>query len=212
MLDIITEVFLLTLLRQPGKFIQLRDCLDYRPVRSIPTTPATANTVSFDVDSTTTGPKIPENGSDILLDYQYYLPRTDKVILNKNRTFEVLQGNPSLTPVRPNDRDGAMTMYILREPAYVANTSDIEVEYIDNKRYTMRDIGNLDKRIGNLEYYTSLSLLEQNALNKQDLTILDSTNLPRFKNGIVVDSFDGTSVADVTNNDYLLLLTLKKRN
>jgi hypothetical protein len=194
-----------------GQVYELRDCLDYRPVRSIPTTPTTANTVSFDVDSTTTGPKIPENGSDILLDYQYYLPRTDKVILNKNRTFEVLQGNPSLTPVRPNDRDGAMTMYILREPAYVANTSDIEVEYIDNKRYTMRDIGSLDKRIGNLEYYTSLSLLEQNALNKQDLTILDSTNLPRFKNGIVVDSFDGTSVADVTNNDYSIAVDPRKK-
>ena len=194
-----------------GQIYQLRDCLDYRPVRSIPTSTATANTVSFDVDSTTTGPKIPENGSDILLDYQYYLPRTDKVILNKNRTFEVLQGNPSLTPVQPNDKDGAMTMYILREPAYVANTSDIDVEYVDNKRYTMRDIGNLDKRIGNLEYYTSLSLLEQNALNKQDLTILDSTNLPRFKNGIVVDSFDGTSVADVTNNDYSIAVDPKRK-
>jgi len=194
-----------------GQVYELRDCLDYRPVRSIPTTPATANTVSFDVDSTTTGPKIPENGSDILLDYQYYLPRTDKVILNKNRTFEVIQGNPSLTPVQPLDKDGAMTMYIFREPAYVANTSDIDVEYIDNKRYTMRDIGNLDKRIGNLEYYTSLSLLEQNALNKQDLTILDSTNLPRFKNGIVVDSFDGTSVADVTNPDYSIAVDPKKK-
>jgi hypothetical protein len=194
-----------------GQVYQLRDCLDYRPVRSIPTSATTANTVSFDVNSTTTGPKIPENGSDILLDYQYYLPRTDKVILNKNRTFEVLQGNPSLTPVMPNDKDGAMTMYILREPAYVANTSDIDVEYVDNKRYTMRDIGSLDKRIGNLEYYTSLSLLEQNALNKQDLTILDSTNLPRFKNGIVVDSFDGTSVADVTNNDYSVSVDPKKK-
>ena len=194
-----------------GQVYPLRDCLDYRPVRTIPTTSVTANTVSFDVDSTTTGPKIPENGSDVILDYQYYLPRTDKVILNKNRTFEVVQGNPSLTPIVPLDKEGAMTMYILREPAYVANTSEIEVQYIDNRRYTMRDIANIDKRIGNLEYYTSLSLLEQNALNKQDLTILDSTNLPRFKNGIVVDSFDGTSVADVTNADYSVSVDPKKK-
>jgi hypothetical protein len=194
-----------------GQVYQLRDCLDYRPVRTTPTSAVTANTISFDVDSTTTGPKIPENGSDIDLDYQYYLPRTDKVILNKDRSFEVLQGNPSLTPVMPNDKDGAMTLYVLREPAYVANTSDIEVQYVDNKRYTMRDIGTLDKRIGNLEYYTSLSLLEQNALNKQDLTILDSTNLPRFKNGIVVDSFDGTSVADVTNSDYSIAVDPKRK-
>ena len=181
---------------------ELRDCLDFRPVRAIPTSPATANTVTFDVDSTTTGPKIPENGSDIVLDYQYYLPRVDKVALNKNRTFEVIQGVPSLTPVEPKDKDGAMTLYVLREPAYVANTSDILIQYIDNKRFTMKDVGNIAKRVDNLEYYTTLSLLEQSAVNKQDLTILDSTNLPRFKNGIIVDAFSGSSVADVANRDY----------
>jgi len=185
-----------------GKTYYLRDCLDYRPVRTIPTSAATANTVTFNVVSSTTGPQIPDNGSDIVLDYQYYLPRIDKVALNKNRTFEVIKGIPSLTPVEPKDKDGSMTMYILREPAYTANTSDINVQYIDNRRYTMRDIGDISKRVENLEYYTSLSLLEQSAFNKQDLTILDSTNLPRFKNGIVVDSFKGHSVADVGANDY----------
>lgn len=194
-----------------GQVYELRDSLDFRPVRTTSTSAATANTVSFDVDSSTTGPKIPENGSDILLDYQYYLPRIDKVVLNKNRTFEVVEGIPSLTPVVPNDRDGSMTLYILREEAYLGSTTDIDVEYVDNKRYTMRDIGSIDRRVGNLEYYTSLSLLEQNALNKQDLTILDSTNLPRFKNGIVVDSFDGTSVADVTNRDYSVSVDPKRK-
>jgi hypothetical protein len=153
-----------------GQVYQLRDSLDYRPVRSTPTSAATANTVSFDVDSTTTGPKIPENGSDILLDYQYYLPRIDKVILNKNRTFEVVEGDPSLTPVVPNDKDGAMTLYILREAPFLSAVSDIDVEYIDNKRYTMRDIGRIEDRVKNLEYYTTLNLLEKetNFLQIQD--------------------------------------------
>jgi hypothetical protein len=90
----------------------------------------------------------------------------------------------------------------LTEPPYVANTGDISVQYINNRRYTMRDIGGIEKRVENLEYYTSLSLLEQDAVNKQDLTILDSTNLPRFKNGIIVDAFKGHSVADVTSTEY----------
>lgn len=180
---------------------ELRDCLDFRPVRANATV-ATASSVVFDVDSTTTGPKIPENGSDIILDYDYYLPRIDKVILNKNKTFEILKGVPSLTPVEPKDKDNSMTLYVLRNPAYVANTSNIQVQYINNKRYTMRDIGGIEKRVENLEYYTSLSLLEQETLAKQDLTILDTQNLPRFKNGLIVDSFDGHSVADVTKNDY----------
>ena len=46
------------------------------------------------------------------------------------------------------------------------------------------------------------SLLELEALNKQDLTIRDSTNIPRFKNGIIVDSFTGQSVSDVTKIDF----------
>ena len=188
--------------KSSGLSYNLRDCLDYRPIRTIPSSTATANTVAFDVDSTTTGPKIPENGSDLLLDYQYYLPRIDKVVLNKNRTFEVVEGIPSLNPVSPKDKDGAMTLYTLQEPAYLANTADVQIQYNDNRRFTMRDIGGISKRVENLEYYTSLSLLEQNAVGKQDLSILDSTNLPRFKNGIIVDAFSGSSVADVSNSDY----------
>jgi hypothetical protein len=183
---------------------ELRDSLDFRPVRKNATNALDSTTITktFDVDSSTTGPKIPENGSDILLDYAYYLPRIDRVVLNKNRTFDVNQGNPSLTPTIPKPLDDTMSLYILREQAYVDDTEGIQVQYINNRRYTMRDIGTLDTRIGNLEYYTSLSLLEQDALNKQDLTILDTSNLPRFKNGILVDSFKGHSVADVTSTEY----------
>ena len=196
-----------------GTFYELRDCLDFRPVRKSATNALDSGTVTtvFDVDSSTTGPKIPENGSDIILDYSYYLPRVDKVVLNKNRTFDVIKGIPSLNPVQPKNKDDSMNLYILTETPYVANTSDISVQYINNRRYTMKDIGNLDKRIGNLEYYTSLSLLEQDTINKQDLTILDSTNLPRFKNGIVVDSFKGHSVAAVTSPEYQASIDIKNQ-
>jgi len=184
-----------------GTVYQLRDSLDFRPVRANATI-ATANTIVFDVDSSTTGPKIPENGSDIILDFDFHLARNDKIILNKNKTFEVLQGVSSLTPVNPKDKDNAMTLYVLRHPPYVLNSANTQVQYINNRRYTMRDIGTIEKRVENLEYYTSLSLLEQETLSKQDLTILDSSNLSRFKNGIIVDSFKGHSIADVARNEY----------
>ena len=184
-----------------GTVYELRDSLDFRPVRANATI-ATANTIVFDVDSSTTGPKIPENGSDIILDFDFHLARNDKIILNKNKTFEVLQGVSSLNPVDPKDKDNAMTLYILRHPPYVLNSANTNVQYINNRRYTMRDIGTIEKRVENLEYYTSLSLLEQETLGKQDLTILDSSNLSRFKNGIIVDSFKGHSIADVARNEY----------
>ena len=184
-----------------GDQYELRDCLDFRPVRKDATS-SIGGAVEFDVDASVTGPKIPKNNDDIILDYSYFMPRIDKVVLNKNKTFEVIQGVSSLTPVPPRNKDNTMSLYVLNYPPYVDDTRDIQVEYVNNKRFTMRDIGTLEKRIENLEYYTSLSLLEQDTLNKQDLTILDSTNLPRFKNGIVTDGFKGHSVADVNRDEY----------
>ena len=189
---------------------RLRDCLDFRPVRADATN-GSGSSVVFDVESSTTGPKIARNGSDIILDYSFYLPRIDKVVLDKNQRFEIIQGIPELNPAVPKDKDTAMTLYILRNGAYVSDTSQIQVEYLNNRRYTMRDIGTLEKRIENLEYYTSLSLLELDTISKQDLTILDTQNIPRFKNGILVDSFSGSSVADITDPDYIASIDPIKR-
>jgi hypothetical protein len=179
----------------------LRDCLDFRPVRKAATA-AIGTGVEFDVNPSGYGPRIPRYGSAIVLDYSYYLPRIDKVVLNKNKYFEIIKGVPSLTPIVPKDKDDTMNLYLLAEPPYIANTSDVSATYFNNRRYTMKDIGALDTRISNLEYYTSLSLLEQDAINQQDSTTNFSNSLQRFKNGIVVDSFKGHSVADVTALDY----------
>jgi len=185
-----------------GKVTELRDCMDFRPVRKNATS-SLGTSVEFKNGTSSNNPKIVRAGSDIIVDYEYYLPRIDKLVLTKERNFEVLQGIPAINPKEPKDKNNTMVLYILRNPAYVSDTKEIVISYIDNKRYTMRDIGNIDKRVQNLEYYTSLSLLEQETLNKNDLTILDTSNLSRFKNGILVDSFIGHSVADVSNEDYV---------
>jgi len=179
----------------------LRDCFDFRPVRRDATQGSGSNVV-FDVEASTVGPKILKNGSDVILDYEYYLPRIDKVVLDKKGAFEIIQGIEQLNPPIPKDTDSSMTLYVLTYRPYVTSPSEIIVEYRNNRRYTMRDIGSLEKRVENLEYYTSLSLLEESTLTKQDLSILDTQNLPRFKNGILVDSFKGSSIADVSNADY----------
>ena len=64
----------------------------------------------------------------------------------------------------------------------------------------MRDIGKIEKRVDSLEYYTALSLLEKEA---SDLSIKDgATGTERFKNGILVDSFNGHNIGDVSNADF----------
>ena len=179
----------------------LRDCIDFRPVREDATS-GTGSQVIFDVDPTTTGPKILENGSNIVLDYEIYIPRIDKVVIDKSKKIQIIKGDAAVIPSAPADTSTGMTIFVLSYSPYLLNTRDINVQQINHKRYTMRDIGKIEKRIENLEYYTTLSLLELDTVGKQDLTILDTQNLPRFKNGIVVDSFKGHSVAEVTNTDY----------
>jgi hypothetical protein len=187
---------------QAGTVYSLRDCFDFRPVRSDAAGAYTSGTVTFDLTSSAIGSEIPNIGSSIRADYSYYMPRIDRVVVHKNGTFEVVKGQSSLNPIEPLNPSDAMSIYILHNPPYVANTANISVEYVENKRYTMRDIGVIEKRVENLEYYTTLSLIEQDTLNKQDFSILDTTNLPRFKNGIITDSFRGQSVMDFENLDF----------
>ena len=54
----------------------------------------------------------------------------------------------------------------------------------------MRDIYKLESRIKNLEYYTSLTMLESNTVN---MFIRDKDGLNRFKSGFFVDNFATTS-------------------
>ena len=128
----------------------------------------------------------------------FYLPRIDKVVVNSRSQFSIIQGVPSLTPVEPNSPKNAMTLYTLEIPAYTADVNDIVKNYVDNRRYTMRDIGTIESRISNIEYYTSLSLLERAA---NDKPIFDSAG-ERFKNGILVDNFVGHGVGDVFDPAY----------
>ena len=50
----------------------------------------------------------------------------------------------------------------------------------------MKDIRKLEERIKNLEYYTSLSLLETTTAN---LFVTDENGLNKFKSGFFVDNF-----------------------
>ena len=58
--------------------------------------------------------------------------------------------------------------------------TDVLVRYEYNRRYTMRDIGKLEARVGKLEYATALGLLERQTDSFQVLdeksTLLDNTS------------------------------------
>ena len=182
-----------------GQTFELRDCLDFRPrVDDASTIDAGGQNRSFDGSGASTVDIIKFN-SDVSTDHEYYLNRIDKIFLDKEGDFVALEGASALEPQKPTDLDGAMHLYTLEIPSYTHNTDDVTITKKDNRRYTMRDIGLLEQRLENVEYYTQLNLLEQTA---QVTQIQDADGFDRFKNGFIVDNFNGHGVGDINNNDY----------
>lgn len=143
---------------------------------------------------------IPVPYSIIRNDIEFYLPRIDKVYVNSDGQFGVVNGVPALDPSEPEDPSNSMILYTLRVPAYTFDVGDIQAIKNSNRRYTMRDIGRLENRISNLEYYVSLNALEKDA---SDFQVVDpDTGLNRFKNGFLVDAFQDHSVGDFAWTDY----------
>ena len=178
------------------RHVRATDTLDFRPrVAQFTDTDKSP----FDFDSRTFGtlPKLilkPKESS--LLGYTFYLPRIDKIYLDTFGNFVVQKGVSAVDPKEPsnNNPNGLMDLAMVTLPAYLYDPSDAEISLVDNRRYTMRDIGNLEDRIENLERVTSLSLLE---VNTQTLQIQDAAGNNRFKTGFFVDDFKDNSLINM---------------
>src|SRR6056300_328544 len=184
-----------------GERFELRDCLDFRPrVDDASTINSGSSDRSYDGTGASTVDVLQFN-SDATTDFEYYLNRIDKIFITRDGELKALKGASAISPLEPGNLDGHLLLATLTIPSYTLTTSDVTIEEEDNRRYTMRDIGKLENRIKNIEYYTQLSLLEADA---QSLQIQDADGFDRFKNGFVVDNFTGHNVGDVGNNDYKL--------
>jgi hypothetical protein len=196
-----------------GKTYNLRDCLDFRPRVADSSTITGSTSHRFYQSSPSaiaTGASlidIVEFNSDITTDLEYYLSRVDKIFLDKDGNFKILKGSSSLSPQIPKGLENAMHLYTVFLNPYTLNEKDLRIQKQDNRRYTMRDIGRLEKRIDNVEYYTQLSLLETQA---QSLQIQDAEGFDRFKNGFIVDNFTGHGIGDVGNLDYKVSMDMAR--
>lgn len=165
----------------------LQDCLDFRPTRNI------ADPVALQTGL------LPEPDSATELSFSYYLPRIDKLVLSKNKEFRIIKGVSDPNPLPPADESDSMTLYQIYLPPYVSNVDDIRLKYIENKRYTMKDIAKLDKRIDRVEYYTALNNIETKAMDDTS-QYEDGTNKEKF--GIIGENFDDFNIADYKNPDF----------
>lgn len=209
-----------------GKTYDLRDSLDFRPyATNTAVANATSNTAATVNPSTVAATPFavdPVNGSYIPspdLPYQstiqYYLPRKDRVSLTIGGDILVYEGISAQRPIAPLEVPDTMTIGIIDVPAYPTLTPAdaasagrydyaVQSSIQQIKRYTMSDIGKLANRIDRLEYYTSLSLVEQGA--SALLVRSATTGLNRFKNGILVDPFKDHTIGNTNNPLYRIAI------
>jgi hypothetical protein len=188
-----------------GNFYQLRDSLDFRP--SLQNAQSSFTIRTSGSGSGAAGAYIPIDVTEFESDYGFYLGRFDKLVLSKDRSFEIVQGTPSTNPLLPIEPDGSLVLASLyHEPytAYIPGESvgvlpSLSIDRVKHKRWLMSDISSLESRVNNIEYYTALNLLEKGA---SSLQIPDGNGLNRFKNGILVDDFSGYATSDTSNPDY----------
>ena len=195
----------------------LTDGIDFRPgVGELASGSGTVeqpyftNCKSLDFDSrifTSTGGaggstifNIPKVEEFFRADYDYYLPRQDKLFMTHDGDLKLSMGVPNEDPPEADNIDKAMLLAKIQYEPYVYDVEeDILITLNQQRRYTMEDIGNMDRRLQSLEYYTSLSLLEADARNTR---AFDSDGFDRLKNGFMVDDFTDHSTSAVENIDF----------
>ena len=199
---------------EPTGEYDLRDAVDFRPrvanattstvtIQNQTTNKVTSMSFNFEARSFSgTGSSttdIPKDNSNFQYDFDFYVGRIDSLFLTSQGQFKVVSGTPSENPIEPKPLDDSMHLARINMNPYILDIADADYTRINNRRYTMRDIGKLENRINNIEYYTALSLLEKEA---QGIEIQDANGLNRFKSGIIVDNFKGHATGDVKHPDY----------
>lgn len=172
-----------------GTTVNLRDVLDFRSSVNSSGTFGSGARIN----------EIPQNTDLITTDVEYYLPKNAILVIDTDGVLSVREGQPNLQPQFPAVSPDELELFRVQMNAYTVNDSDLVSTRIDAKRYTMADIGRLEKRIDDLEELTSLSLLE---LDTQSFSVLDSADNTRFKSGIFVDNFADHQRSLTTGIDY----------
>jgi len=208
---------------KPSGLFPLRDCLDFRPtaeniagatdtLTAVDTITATASSFDFtnrQFDGTgAVAIDTPKINNALTCDFEHYLPRKSVLYIGTDGEFKIVDGVPAEDPQLPTDLDNAMKLATIDVPAFTFTPDDVTIKREQTQRFTMRDIGNLQNRIENLEYYTSLNLLERDA---ESLQIADVNGLNRFKSGFIVDNFAGHKVGDTLHPDYKIAIDMENR-
>jgi len=221
---------------QSGKTFNPLDCLDFRPyvepVAGATYTNAAVVGTAPTVSSAATGVNLAPSFSasyEILtpalnqyaqIDYEYYLGRTDIVTVDTYGSIQIVKGAEAENPIPPRITGDQFKIAEIFIPGQTALSPDeaqqsgqerysVKIVPKGIKRYRMKDLENIERKIDALKYYVLLSALESET---QNLNITDENGLSRFKNGIIVDPFNDLSIANLKDAEYKAAIDFAERS
>ena len=179
---------------------RLTNFVDYRPDRQSSTLNNLNDSYSYALSSSGECDPVTPPPDDVEVTTVRFGARIDSVVLTQEREFLILKGVPSaIDPKPPAVSPNDMELYRLIIPADAQDEEDIRVVYIDNQRFTMRDIGVIEQT-----QQDDSDINYRRSLVSQAVARANSTEnaIPISLSGVFVDEFAGHGNADVSRTNY----------
>ena len=175
-----------------GVNVALRNVLDFRPVQD-------SDGAYTNVSTGARVNELPQPTSLITADVVYYVGLTGRLVIDTEGVIKFIRGTPGINSRLPEKTEQTLPLYNITLNPNTLNDSDVSLQKIETKRYTMADIARLEERVDKVEELASLSLLE---LATNNFEVLDSAGLSRTKSGVVVDNFTTQSLSQISSSKY----------
>ena len=175
-----------------GVNVPLREVLDFRSVKD----------TDSEFASSANGARIheiPQPNDLIEYDATYYVPSAGKLVINTEGNLIYEKGIDGFVPELPIKPNQSLELYNVGLGGNTLHDSDVVIQRLEYKRFTMADIGELERRVDKLEELTSLSMLE---IDTKNFEVLDSSGNNRTKSGFFVDNFSTQMLSATGLEDY----------
>ena len=175
------------LLTSDGRYYDVRDCFDFRPFTTntalYATTVASASiNPSATVTINTDEKYFPAPDSEINFDIDFYVPRIDTVVINRNNDLIVVQGTPDVTnvatPPKPTDSLLVTRLLVTPYPSLPYSFSNTTFN-INNKR-----VGNDSSIVNSREEVYKVKGLASTSDNRSAPKAYTMSNISRLEQRI----------------------------
>ena len=175
-----------------GNIVNLRSVLDFRSVQDS----------DGNYTNTSTGGRVselPQPTDLISFDATYFQSSSARLVIDTEGVLQYIKGPSGFDPALPVKPERSLGLYNITLNPNTLDPTDVVVEKVEAKRFTMADIARLEDRVDKVEELASLSLLE---LDTTNFDVLDSAGNNRLKSGVVVDNFTTHALSATTNAEY----------